>query len=145
MHLNEKTAQLSLLCNCIYGSKQFFFIFWPLIFFLICPRTTEQLLAYHWWYAYHTLRNPDLVKFSLPIWNCTPNVLDTFFTVLHALLDLMFIRRRYNSFVDIITYFGGAFKYCPHKKCFELKFQMTMLFFGVAMACTLVGRYQRFG
>jgi hypothetical protein len=29
-------------------------------FFTICPYTTEQWLAYHWWYAFHSLRNPYL-------------------------------------------------------------------------------------
>jgi hypothetical protein len=36
------------------------FSFFSLRFFLPSPNSTEQWLAYHWWYAYHSLRNSDL-------------------------------------------------------------------------------------
>jgi hypothetical protein len=41
------------------------FYFYPSIFFLLSPYTTEQWLAYHWWYAYHSLSNPALENSKL--------------------------------------------------------------------------------
>jgi hypothetical protein len=37
--------------------KENIFIILPFDFLLLCPCTTEQCMAYHWWYAYRSLRN----------------------------------------------------------------------------------------
>jgi hypothetical protein len=54
MYFNEK--QLNYVSYELHLLK----IFYPFEFFLQCPCTTEQWLAYHWWYTYHNLRNPVL-------------------------------------------------------------------------------------
>jgi hypothetical protein len=40
-----------------------YFISLSFYFFLLSLCTTEQCLAYHWWYAYHSLRNPALFDY----------------------------------------------------------------------------------
>jgi hypothetical protein len=64
--VDQESQRFQLIVNCIYWG---IFIFYPLIFFLLCPCTTEQWLSYHWWYDYHSLRNPgvDGSHFMLPI------------------------------------------------------------------------------
>jgi hypothetical protein len=51
------------MCNC--GN------FYILSFdcFLLSPCTTNQWLAYHWWYAYHSLMNPDVEDLILSQFN----------------------------------------------------------------------------
>jgi hypothetical protein len=57
MRLNKK-RQLSVLCKCIYLLQEEIFILSPFDCFVLIPCTTEQWLAYHCWYTYHSLRNP---------------------------------------------------------------------------------------
>jgi hypothetical protein len=62
------SMQLHLLKQTINKLKGIDFIciyvyFFPFDFFLLRLCTTEQWLAYHWWYAYHIFRNPDQAHF----------------------------------------------------------------------------------
>jgi hypothetical protein len=56
MYLKKNSfIKFSMYSNCIYWR---IFLFLSFDFFLLRPCTAEQWLAYHWWYAYHTLRYP---------------------------------------------------------------------------------------
>jgi hypothetical protein len=60
MNLNEKELK-----SFLYVAE-FIEVFSSLLsfdFFLLSPCTTELWLVYHWWYAYHSLRNPDLAGY----------------------------------------------------------------------------------
>jgi hypothetical protein len=63
MYLNEKEL---IYFFCVTAFISGFFLFFNLRFFLLSPYTSEQWLAYHWWYAYHSLRNRDLDYLNCP-------------------------------------------------------------------------------
>jgi hypothetical protein len=51
------------------------FIILSLDFFLLSPCTTEQWLAYIWWYAYHSVRNPGLRHILFKVFPTVFNIL----------------------------------------------------------------------
>jgi hypothetical protein len=93
MHLNEKQLNEVLCVTAFVAEKVFMFLFFDC--FLLRPCTTEQRRAYHWWYAYHSLINPDIGcnKNRKTQYTCTP---------LHS-TDIFFISIIFNFsyFIDL--------------------------------------------
>jgi hypothetical protein len=58
MYLNKKQFNSFLYVTVFIAG--FIFIFYPSIFSVLSPYTTEEWLPYHWWYAYHSLINPGI-------------------------------------------------------------------------------------
>jgi hypothetical protein len=88
------------MCNCIYWRNTFLcFILW---FFLLCPCATEQWLAYHWWYAYHRLRNLALGECweSTLKLGCDRLLPNPFQFIIHSVYYHRFIRRYIRRFAE---------------------------------------------